>query len=214
MKKNLFLLLLITACYYTCCAQTKAVTDVGDEVLLYPNGTWKYADGRTHASSSSDSVAINPGTFTKNKLATFLVKSTKTNVGFYLNPAEWVFEKGAPTEAIEYRFKPKISTDLYAMAITEKIEVPVENLPEVVLTNAQKKVTDVEMVKKEFRMVNGKKILCLQYHGTVSGIKFVWMGYYYSSAAGTVQLVGATSENLFANSYRILENFLNGIIVL
>jgi hypothetical protein len=213
MKKNLFLLVLITGCYYACFAQTKAVTEVGDEVLLYPNGTWKYADGRTSTSASSDSVAINPTTFTKNKLATFLVKSTKTNVGFYLNPAEWVFEKGAATEAIEYRFKLK-STDLYAMAITEKIEIPIENMPEVVLANAQKKVTDAEMVKKEFRMVNGKKFLCMQYRGTVSGIKFVWMGYYYSSTAGTVQLVGATSENLFPNSYKSLENFLNGLVVL
>lgn len=214
MKKNLFLLLLITGCYFTCCAQTKAVTEVGDEVLLFPNGTWKYADGRAHGAASTDSIAINPTSFTKNKLATFLVKSTRTSVGFYLNPTDWAFEKGSPTEAIEYRFKMKTVTDLMAFAITEKIEIPLENLPDVVLANAQKRITDVEIVKKEYRMVNGKKMLCMEYHGTATGIKFVWLGYYYSSAAGTVQLVAATSENLFKDNYRNLENFLNGLVAL
>jgi hypothetical protein len=215
MKKSLLLLVLVTGYCFICSAQTKAVTDVGDEVLLYPNGTWKYADGRARTSSTADSVVLNHTTFTKNKLATFLVKSTRTaNVGVYLNPAEWVFEKGNPTEAIEYRFKYKAATDLYVFAITEKIEVPLENLPDVVLANAQKKVSDVEIVKKEFRMVNGKKILCMEYHGTSTGIKFVWMGYYYSSPAGTVQLVAATSENLFQDNYKIFENFLNGLVVL
>ena len=211
MKKNLFLLLLITG-VYTGNAQTKAITDVGDEVLLYSNGTWKYVNEKAHP-SNHDSVNINKTPFVKDKLATFLVKSKIINAGIYIVPGEWEFKKGELNEIMEYHFRMK-EKDSYAFAVTEKMEIPLENMPGIVLENVQKKAPDAEIIKTEYRMVNGVKVLCLKYKGSITGMKFMWLGYYYSSAAGTIQLVAGTSENLFNDNYKILENFLNGFVVL
>lgn len=146
MKKHLLLLFLLTG-VYTGYAQTRAITDVGDEVLLYSNGTWKYANEKAHPSSIDSVLNINKTPFVKSKLATFLVKSKIMNVGIYIVPGEWEFEKGADNEIIEYHFRLK-AKDSYAMAITEKIEVPLENMPGIVLTNAQKKSARCRNAKK------------------------------------------------------------------
>jgi len=212
MKKFLLLLSLTTG-VYAGNAQTKAITDVGDEVLLYANGTWKYAGEKKHPSPHDSLMALNKTAFTRDKLATFLVKSKTINAGVYITPGEWEFEKSAPNAPSEYRFRLK-ALDSYAFIITEKVEVPFENLRDMVLGNAQKRAIDVEMIKNEYRMVNGVKVLSLEYKGTVNGIHFIWFGYFYSSSAGTVQLVTGTVDNLFYPNYKTLENFLNGFVVL
>jgi hypothetical protein len=73
---------------------------------------------------------------------------------------------------------------------------------------------DARIVRQEYRMVNNKKVLCLELHGTIQDIKFVFMGYYYTNENGTLQLVGYTSEKLFEQDKKQLEELLNGFTVL
>ncbi len=67
-------------------------------------------------------------------------------------------------------------------------------------------------MKEEYRMVNGIKVLMLQMEGTTQGIKFTYLGYYYSNSNGSVQFVTYTSQSLFAKFKAQSEELLNGIV--
>ncbi|MFM9944633.1 MAG: hypothetical protein ACKVQB_05315 [Bacteroidia bacterium] len=191
-------------------AQTKAVTETGDEVILYNDGTWKYSNDSI---LEKKTIQLNEAVFKKNTTSTFLVKSTRVNVGIWINPKDWSFEKSKDDEASEFQFQRK-DEDLYGMLIAEKVEIPIENLKEIALENAKAAAPDIKLVKEEYRMVNGVKIFMMQMSGTVQGMKVTYLGYYYSSAGGTIQLLAYTSQNLFIGYFKDIESFLNGFVVL
>jgi hypothetical protein len=134
-------------------------------------------------------------------------------MGVWLNPKTWSFSKGENNEDAEYEFESK-GKDLYGMMITESIEIPLETLKTVALENAKSAAPDVKVVKEEYRMVNGNKVLCMQMDGTTQGIKFSYFGYYYSNSSGTLQFVIYTSQNLVKKYLGDMEELLNGLVVL
>jgi len=209
MKKNiLFSIVFLYA--LTATAQINAITESGDQVVLYEDGTWKYVDNATE-----EEVAIteNKKNFTKNKKASFLVKSKKLNVGIWINPKKWSFVKGTEKDNYEYEFTLK-GEDLYAMLIAEKVQIPLTSLIEIALNNAKNVSPDVRVIKKEYRTVNGVKVLMMQMAGTIKGIKFKYFGYYYSNSNGTIQLLAFTGAQLFDNYTDEIEDFLNGFVEL
>ena len=185
----------------------------GDKILLYENGKWEYAKEEEIAlvtETSDKSIVINKSKFIKDKSATFLVKSKKLNVGVFINPEIWGVTKGGINEASEINFSMK-ELDIIASLITEKTSMPIENLADIILENAQGQTSDVEVIKKEYRVVNGLKVLCLQMRMTVKGMRFVYFSYNYSNKNGTLQLSTVTNETLFKQSYPLIEKFLNGL---
>ena len=189
-------------------AQKKAVTETGEEVILYDDGTWKYANDST---KEEVTISTNSKIFKKSTNATFLVKSIKSNTGIWINTKKWSFKKGVSNEDAEYEFELK-DKDLYGMMITERIEIPLEALKKAALENAKTAAPDIKIIKQEYRNVNDKKILMLQMNGTADGIKFSYFGYYFSNAKGTVQLVTYTSQGLFNEMMNEAEELLNGLV--
>ncbi len=189
-------------------AQQKAVTETGKEVILFEDGTWKYQNQEDNAETA---IATNPSKFVKDEKATFLLKSSKLNVGFWLNPKTWSFKKSTENPDAEYELQLK-DGDLYGMVITEKVEVPLETLKNIAFENAQKVAPDLKVMKEEFRNVNGLRVLLLQMNGTMQGVKFTYYGYYFSSSNGTVQVITYTSQNLLERYKPECERFLNGLV--
>ena len=109
----------------------------------------------------------------------------------------------------EYTFELK-SGDLYAMAISEEVEIQVEELAKIALENAQGAAPDTRVVKKEYRNVNGNKVIYMEMVGTIQSIKFKYLGYYHSNASGSTQYLAYTSENLVSKYQSDIDNFLNG----
>ncbi|MFC4636177.1 hypothetical protein ACFO3O_19880 [Dokdonia ponticola] len=207
MKKIIFALAFLGV--FTVQAQQKAVTEVGDEVLLFDNGTWRYADNR--ASETSNEVPTNPERFVKDPEATFLLKSTKVDIGVWLDPTEWSFQKAQDNPEAEYELQLK-GEDLYGMIIAEKLEIPIENLRDIALENGREAAPDLSVIQEEYRIVNGQKVLFLQLNGTLQGIKFTYYGYYYSSPSGTVQFITYTSQGLLNSYIEDCEKILNGFV--
>ena len=207
MKKIIFALAFLGACS-AINAQQKAVTEVGEQVLLYGNGTWKYAN---QDDETANTVQINPDPFFKNDDATFLLKSTKVDIGVWLDPTEWSFQKAADNPEAEYELQLK-GEDLYGMIIAEKLEIPIENLKEIALENGREAAPDLQVIQEEYRTVNGQKVLFLQLNGTLQGIKFTYYGYYYSSPSGTVQFITYTSQGLLKSYIEDCEKILNGFV--
>lgn len=207
--RTLIITMLLLASTIFIHAQIKAVTETGDEVFLYQDGTWKYL-AETGATDESESKT-NETVFTRDKASTFLIKSKRANVGVWINTKIWSFTNNSTNEDAEIQFE-KRTGDIYAMLITEKIQIPLESFKSIALQNAKNAAPDIKIIKDEYRNVNGKKVLMLQMSGTVQGIKVVYFGYYYSSEKGTTQLISYTGENLFKAHMTEMEVLLNGLV--
>lgn len=189
-------------------AQIAAITESGDQVILFQDGTWKYVE---EEKNENQEIVLNEQKFEKNEKATFLVKSKKVNIGVWINAKEWTFLKAADGEAAEFQFQRK-EEDLYAMLITEKIQIPIETLKGIAVQNAKSVSPDIKVTKEEYRIVNGTKVLMMQMSGTVQGMKFSYYGYYYSNPRGTIQFLSYTGENLFETYKGEMELLLNGLV--
>lgn len=207
MRKFILLLLCLIALKIGL-SQQQAVTEKGEEVILFDDGTWKY---KNVTDDSNKKIPTNSKKFNKNSEASFLLKSSKFNVGFWLNPKSWTFKKATENTEAEYELKLK-NEDLYGMIITEQIQIPLKSLKNIAVENARAAAPNLSIVKEEYRIVNGIKVLHLQMNGTMQGIDFTYYGYYYSNDNGTVQFVTFTSQNLF-NKYKARsEQLLNGLV--
>lgn len=193
-----------------CYAQKKAITETGEEVILYEDGSWEYSQS---SDQDEQEIEINPGTFEKHENATFLLKSTKFNVGFWLDPKKWTFKKAESNPSAEYELRLK-GRDVYGMIIAEQIEVPLLTLKQIALDNGRAIAPDLHVVHEEYRIVNGVKVLLLHMDGTAQGMKVSYYGYYFSNANGTVQFVAFTSQNLLSTYQQDIEDLLNGFVEL
>ncbi|MEP2670176.1 MAG: hypothetical protein ABJH04_14330 [Cyclobacteriaceae bacterium] len=207
-KTAVIIFVLVALLLESSLAQINAITESGDEVLLYEDGKWAYKD---HDVVSESEISTNDEIFLKDEKSTFLVKSNKVNVGVWINPKLWRFEKGDGDN--EYLFTLK-NEDLYAMFITERIAIPLDILKTAALSNAKDAASNVKIVKEEYRNVNESKVLMIQLSGTIQGIEFIYYGYYFSNEGGTVQLITYTSKNLFDDYLGDMDNLLNGFVEL
>jgi hypothetical protein len=208
---RIFIVLLLCTFSFIVIASKKAVTEEGDLVILNNDGTWTYEDGKAF---DDIELPINPKTFEKHIKSNFTLKSTKTNSSFSINPKKWKFKKNKNGhESAEYTFELK-NGDLYAMAISEEIEMDVEELAKTALENAKGVAPDTKVIKKEYRTVNGNKVIYMEMVGTIQSIKFKYLGYYFSNASGSTQYLTYTGTNLEAKYKTEINNFLNGFSVI
>lgn len=191
-------------------AQQSAITQTGDEVLLFEDGTWTYKDTSVSVASS---ISVNPQPFEKPEQASFLLKSAAGGIGVWLNPKEWTFKKASDNPSAEYEFRLK-AADLYGMLIAEGIEIPLDNLREIAIANARAAAPDLTVTDQEYRTVNGLDVLMMRMSGTMRGVKFAYLGYYYSDDSGSYQFLTYTSQKLIEQHLPACEALLNGIVAL
>jgi len=193
----------------SCFSQVNAVTENGEQVVLYKDGTWKSLENKSGWETRLDTLK-----FVKSSSSTFLVKSARVNYGIWINPKKWQFKKGQSTDGpSEYNFT-LIGQDAYAIMISERTQIPLNSLKEIALSNAKRAAPDVKLIKEEIRNINGKNVCFLQMEGTIKGVNFIYYGYYYSDENGTIQFVAFTSKNLFPKYQSEMEQLLNGFVVL
>ena len=206
MRKLLVLILLVSTASYS--ASLKGITETGDEVLLKDDGTWSYLNP---SEVEPEITELNSKKFTKLLKNSFAVKSKKNKSEVWIDAKRWSFEK-SQSGATEYEFELK-GEDVYAMMINESIEMELESLANVAFENAREAAPDTKIIHKEYRYVNGKKMIFLQMNGTMSGMKFSYLGYYYSNSSGITQLIAYTGTALVDKYRSDMEDFLNGLMI-
>jgi hypothetical protein len=197
------ILVLLTATSY---ASQKAITDTGEEVILKSDGTWEYSNDSQRAVNK---IEISKKKFKRPESSSFLLKSSNNKSAFWINTKKWSFKKSKKNVEAEYEFHLK-SSDLHGMSITEEVEISIEYLIKIALENAQAVAPDAKIVRQEYRIVNGHKVIYLEISGSMQGIEFTYFGYFYSDSSGTTQFIAYTGTNL-ADKYRSeINDFLNG----
>jgi len=189
-------------------ASKRAITDTGEEVILNDNGTWSLS---SELIKIKKTIKINRKKFTKPKTSSFLLKSVKNDSAFWINTNKWKFKKATGNSDAEYELQLK-GKDLYGMVIAEGIQVEREALINLAISNARNAAPDVKVIEKEYRTVNGKKIIYMKMQGTIQSIKFTYLGYYYSDKTGSTQLLTYTASNLVEKYKPEIFNLKSGLV--
>jgi hypothetical protein len=103
--------------------------------------------------------------------------------------------------------------DLWLRVITERLEIPMESMADIMLANAKSVDPNAKIVRRGSRTVNGLRMLFLEIEGSTSGVPFSYYEHYYSDSFGTIQIVGWTGRSLL-NEYRdTIERMVSGFEV-
>jgi hypothetical protein len=207
MKIKVVLTVLLLNFFSIVDAQKYGTTDEGLRIQLNDDGTWIFLEKDTAAL-----ITINPKNFIKPVNGIAVKKSSVNDVVLNYNPILWKTAKNKNNEDAEFEFEHKRGSG-YCMAITEKLEIPLETLKGIAYGNLQENAPDSKIEKAEYRIVNSLKVLHLVVSGTMQGIKFVYYGYYFSNENGTTQLVCYTGRKLLTDYQQDFDDILNGITV-
>ena len=192
-------------------SQTIAVTEKGDSVVLYNNGTWEYL---TEYSDLTDSSVIVPDTnktdFYRPLNSKRLLKGQRTNYELWYNSDIWHLKENN-LSSIEYELTDN-NEEMICIVIPERITVSIDALKQLAITNGKNASTKFRILKEEVRKVNNKYVYMLKFSATVKGINFIYIGYYVAGETNCIQLLTMTPENLFSEHKEELENILNGLI--
>lgn len=202
------LALLFISISFVSYSQTKALTENGDEVVLYMDGTWAYYNEQD---ISEHILLMNPKEFSKSEDASFLLKSKVGDIGIYFNPKNWKVTNGGSDSDSEYDFSLK-NQEAYATFISERTYIPLETLRLIAFENAAAVSTDLVVESEEKRMVNSLEMIMMKMTGSIQGMKFTYFGYYYSKkGVGSFQFISYTSQEFYSEYEVQLEELLNGL---
>ena len=164
---------------------------------MYEDGTWKYRESVTVIGKSDTAKAK--------------LELVRGKAAVYYNSDKW---KGLKeTQPGRYELSHQ-SGEVNGLVIGERLQMTLEALRTVALNNGKEAAPDIKIVKEDRRIVNGKDILFMELEGTISGIPFSFLGYYYAGPAGTIQTLTFTGQNLLGEYREDMMEFLNGFTVI
>ena len=177
----------------------KATTEDGRKVLLFPNKTWMY-EGKI--SEPADSSASDRS----RKVPAGSTKVLKGKRGFYelwYDPSIWAPLDKNRTKAMnpeaEYTLT-YMDGDAYVMTLAERIQIPIDQMKEIVVKNASAAYTDVKITFEEKELINDKEFLVLHMEAKYENIPLMCIFTIWSGEQGTLQVYAFTTKNLY-NEY-------------
>ncbi len=179
----------------------RARTETGKDVILYPDGTWKYPPEESQPKHDSN--------YSKPASSRASYKPERGDFVIWYDEAKWRLQPRREADARAHF--SLVGTDGYAMIISEGLPIPLESLKRIALDNAKEAAPDAKLVSEERRIVNGKELLCLVFEGTIQQIPFTYYGYYYGGKQGAIQVLTFTGQSLFAKYKKDFTDFLNGL---
>ncbi len=194
-------------------SQEILVNSRGDSIVIYANGTWDYYEN--HISEQDDPVAIplNPAEFNKPRSARSKISGMNNAYEIWYDKEVWRRIPPAEINPEADIALQMISRDVYVMIIYEELEIPVEYLSDIAIENALSVTPDMQMINKEYRIVNNDSVVFMQMNGTIQGIKIAYYSYYFSNENGSIQFHTFTGQKLL-DKYKVAMNeLLNGLVI-
>jgi hypothetical protein len=214
MKHRIILFVIFALLFCLSYGQEKAVTERGDTVILYSNGSWDYYENYITGEERVVEIPWNEITYTKPETSSKKIPGNDDYYEIWYDHKIWKrIPPGELNEDAEIALQ-MINGDAYAMLIYEKIQIPIERLSDIALENALNAAPDINLASREYRIVNNDTMVCMQMNGTTSGMKISYYSYYYSDKDGSIQFHTFTGQNLLAEYKPVLNDLLNGLIIL
>lgn len=202
-------------------SQIKAVTENGDTIYVYNNGTWSYElrDFATQKGTMDylkESVQIEPinATFKTPTTSKENVKNSQNQFQIFYNSEDWVRVPPATlNDDAEFAFEAKFA-DVWSVVISEETPIEKETLFKIARKNIEENTgTNPETLSLTQFKVNGIDILRGVIRANFSGIIFVFDTYYYSDERGSVQFTTWSSETVWKKNEEKIQDLLKGFEV-
>ncbi|GMQ30865.1 hypothetical protein [Algoriphagus confluentis] len=216
----LFLFLLLGA--GSTFAQIKAVTENGDTIYVYNDGTWSYelrdfSDQKGAMDFLNESLEVEPlnSSFSTPSSSKEKVKNARDQFQIFFNSEEWRRVPPATlNDEAEFAFEAKFS-DVWSVVISE--ETPIEK--ETLFKIARKTMEDNTGAKPEIIsltqfQVNGQDILRGVVRASFSGITFIFDSFYFSDERGSVQFTTWSSEAVWKKNEEKIQDLMKGFEVI
>jgi len=201
--KNLFLPFIALLFAFQAGAQITAITEEGRTVILFSNGTWRYANDSVKVSSLELPHYTIPGNSTQ------LLKGKETRYALWYNAEKWNLLPDTIYANCEYALEDR-NGERIAMIITESMQVPLATIKEAALGSFKKKGSECRIAEEQKIVVNGTEGLLLKIDALVDGIPVSYLNGYFSTRQGTFQLITYTAYNLFDRHRNELMELISG----
>lgn len=193
-------------------AQIPAITKDGKTVVLFDNGikqgkTWEYADTLLNTPISKG------GEYFKPLITNCIIKGQDVKYVLLFDSTEWNIDDTAINSAADFSLNLKSSELTLALLIPEKQKTTLENLKDVALENAKRVGKNIIITKQEYRKVNKKDMLYLEFTTEIQGYTFLFMANYYAGQESCIQLVAYTEINNIIKDKPKMQDLLNGLVV-
>lgn len=201
--------------------QVRAVTEYGDSIYVYDDGTWSFEF--IEIQEQEEDLRYLDEVLDIDTLSTHFVFSASAdkevenkNGQFKLkyNSSYWNRKPpGKINSEASFAFESK-NEDIWGIVIDEE-----STFDKDVLYKIAKKMMEAntgavtKIIKTELRNVNGAEVLRGVTSANISGLKFIFDSYYFSNELGSIQFVVWTNEALWSKKEKEIESFLNGLII-
>lgn len=219
--RNLLILLVLMYVAASVTAQVKAVTEHGDTIYVYQNGTWSFdLEDNDNLLSLTDKISYELQIDTVKALQKFSEdanKSISTSIGQFelkYNEKDWKrVPPGKYNEDAEFAFEHR-RNDVLSVIITEQAEFDKEAIFKIALNTMEENIgAKPKVLKTELRNVNGFDILRGVVEVEMTGVALVFDTYYYGNEKGTTQFTVWTAKSLWEKYEQAIIEFQNGLVI-
>lgn len=183
-----------------------AVTEDGKTVKLYENGKWEFT---TVKNKGNEQVrgSYNKDSYIKNFYSS---KSGKFNI--YYDKELWAVMPRPVTPGAEFSLTHNKSS-AYAVTFFSDKSLPLAGLKKLILANARKTSPGAQIIRTDYRIVNGKKFMFIELLADVYGVVLKYYYYIHSGSDFSIQFVIFSSADSFSKNDKEYMDLLNGIVI-
>ena len=166
-----------------------------------------FGDLRSATAAAAPTTALDPNEYRVPETANHSVEFLNGRATITMDSARWKPAKSDEPGRLNFHHS---SGDIQAMVIAERVAIPIDKLKAIAFNNAKEVSKDVKIAEEARRKVNGVEVALMRLEGSVEGVPFTYLGYYYGGDQGAIQVITYTGRNLFQEHRREMEEFLNG----
>jgi len=194
-------------------AQTNAITEHGDSVVLLENGKWEFIENyRLSLLEAPLSLDTNAVAFFKPESAKRITKSMEGHYNIWYTEKDWQETDPKALNPIAEKAFVLEGNSAYGMVIYEKVQIPLEQLKNIAVANAERMGENVKVLNTEYRKVNEKLYLAMEMNATVMGLDMRYVYYFANKNQGCLQFITFTTDPEESTKDKLYE-LLNGLIV-
>ncbi|MBN2273356.1 MAG: hypothetical protein JXR41_11910 [Bacteroidales bacterium] len=187
-------------------AQITAVTEEGKTVMLFSNGTWRYLNDSVRISYTGINRFSIPETSTQ------VLQDKDTCYSIWVDPKKWQLLPDTLYKNADFSFESH-DGEVIAMIIREKIQLPLKKIKAAAIESFTKTGTEFKITEEQKIVVNGTEGLLLKIDALVDDIPFAYLNTYFSTNAGTFQLITFTGYNLFDRYRNLMTELISGFVI-
>jgi hypothetical protein len=204
MKKP-FLPFIVLLFAFPACAQMTAITEEGRAVILFSNGTWRYANDSVKVSTLELHHYFIPENSSR------LLKGKNARYELWYNAEKWNLLPDTVYANSEYALEDR-NGERIAMIIPERMQVPLTTIKEAAIASFKKEGSECRIAEEQKIVVNGTEGLLLKIDALVDGIPVSYLNGYFSTREGTFQLITYTAYNLFDRHRTDMMELISGFV--